>query len=299
MLNVIVTERARTTAFVTLAKVKLALGIQNNDSDERLNELIEDVSDAVTQYCGRKFARETVTEHLEGHGHVTLSLARTPIQSVAEVRHITAAVSASGYSVSDPEAGFLYREDTWDSTQPTRTWIETDPINQPGSQDWHVDYIGGYLMPNDDFTSSAIVASGVENSFNISGDTFPMLVSGERVIIAGFANDDNNGTFTVLSRTASKLIVDTDLVTEVPSGVIAVLTNIPGNGFLPRDLQRIIMSEIRDQYKSEQRDSTIKSESIGDWSASYGGPSSSEGSSSFSGLMSNTEKSLTRWIRVM
>lgn len=274
MLNVQIVERARSTQLVALSKVKAAMGFTTDNAarDARLSELIDDVSDAIVAFCGRTFAREDVTEHLESIGRAVLVLDRTPVSIVDEVRFKEEVLEASGYSITDPDAGFLYRDDTWDDTSRKQQWITSERAHEPGRQDWHVDYIGGYLLPNDDFVASGIcTASGSTFSLPAEGETdaFPILVSGERIRFAGFANDDNNGTFIVVARTRSSVEVEGTLVHEVASGSVSITTRLYGNRVLPRDVERYALMAVQSWYHAEQRDVTKTSERIGDWSASY------------------------------
>lgn len=307
-MKVTIVERPRSTNLVTLEKVKQSLGLTTTDIDVRLTDLIEDVSSAFVEYCGKHFARSIVTEFLEGYGDKTLSLARTPVVRVDEVRFDSSVLSSSGYDVSDPQAGFLYRlqGDVWNSTQPRRQWIEAEQVNMPGEQSWNVDYMGGYLMPSDDFTASGTVAVDAADSsftFGAVDDKWPLLTPGESVRFSGFANAANNGLFTVVTRTDTKITVIDTLITEAAAAVVTVRTNLPENEYtLPRDLVRVAIGEIRDRFMSEQRDGTITSEKIGDWSGTYGSSSKSGSSGNEEntfGFSQSTVRSLTRYVRVM
>jgi hypothetical protein len=275
MLNVTVSERARSTGFVTLSKVKATMGFATTTDaarDARLDELIADASDAIVAFCGRTFAREEVTEHLESAGRTVLSLDRTPVAVVSEVRFVDDIIVSDDYSLNDAAAGMLYKEDRWASTKPTEQWITSERANEPGNQDWHVDYIGGYLMPADDFTASGVcIASGTDFILPALGDddSFPILVSGERIKFAGFSNAANNGIFTVQARTRARVTVSTALTYEAPSGVIVITSRLNGNQVLPRDIERYALMTVQAWFKKERRDSDITSESIGDWSAAY------------------------------
>lgn len=300
MTNVTVIELPRSRNMATLERVKRAMNISDTESDERLSDLIADVSSAVVEHCGYEFARSLVTESLEGYGDTTLSLERTPIIRVDELRFCESVISPSGYDIVDAAAGLLYRRERFDSTQPIQQWLTASRVNMKGAQDWQVDYMGGFLMPEDDFSASGICSVLADDqSFNLtSADRWPLLVSGERISIDGFNEEENNGTFIVISRTDQKLIVSSSLVTESASGAVDVIVSLIGNTVLPRDLQRMVLAEIKDRFLSEERDSQLTSEKIGDWAATYAGRLQSESSSDDSGFSAKTAAALRRYQRV-
>jgi hypothetical protein len=58
------------------------------------------------------------------------------------------------------------------------------------------------------YNASTISAAASDNSLNDSGDSFPALSPGDKILIAGFTGEtDNNGTATVVSRTTSKIVI--------------------------------------------------------------------------------------------
>lgn len=274
---IVVVESARTTVFTTLAHVKseLSLTDTNESRDEVLSRMIEDASSAIVSYCDREFARATVTEKLEGYDRTLLMLNRTPLIDVSQVRYRgTAVTPASGYdsslgwSIHDPDAGFLFRPALFTSTQPRQTWIETEIVPMAGRQDWHVDYTGGYLMPGDNLVASGVMsAAAADNSFNLPEDDdlyFPIIVAGEVVRTAGFTEASNNGKHVVVSRSRTKLIVASALVDEPASGFHRLTCQT-----LPADLERRCLDTIKNWFLWVKRDMSITSESLGDWSASY------------------------------
>lgn len=305
-----VIEQPRSTRLVTLARMKRSLGFtdDNDERDTRLLDLIDDVSSAIVAYCGRTFARDYVVENMVSAGRTVLSLDRTPTLRVDQVSFGPVTdenlpLNPSGYSIIDREAGFLGRDgELWDPTLPVRTWITPQVVNMPGQPDWYIEYTGGYLMPEDSFAASGVVvAHGSDNSFEMTGsDKWPLLVSGEQIRFTGFATSGNNGTHTVVSRTEDRLYVTSTLTHEIASGVVNISVDILGNTTLPRDLQRLAMQEISAGYFSEQRDGDIKSEKIGDWSASYGGTSLGVMNElSGSGLTARVAQGLRRYMRIM
>ena len=130
-----------------------------------------------------------------------------------------------------------------------------------------VTYTAGYLLPDDDMSSQTISASAVDNSFNDSARGFPLLVAGDTIETSGFTNAGNNGVFTVVSRTASKVIVSATLTTEAAAASnksFIVRT-------LPRDLERAAIDTVKAWYLSRKRDTTILTKKIGDLQITYQG----------------------------
>jgi hypothetical protein len=277
---IVVLEKPRTTALTTLQHVKADLGLTNVNAarDEVLARMIDDVSSAIVTFCDRTFARDSVTEKLQGYGQTELMLNRTPLALVSEVRYRGLEVEeaadtddSAGWMISDKDAGFLYRGDGFDPTQPTRTFITTEYAPGPGARAWEVDYVGGYLMPGDNLTASGVMSISVGDDgsygFNLPDDEdlfFPLLVPGDVVRTAGFNNTSNNRRHTVVSRTRTRLVVSSILTVEPASGVATMQCQT-----LPGDLERRALDTVKQWYHSIARDATVTSESIDDWSASY------------------------------
>jgi hypothetical protein len=274
---IVVVEKARVTDFTTLAKVKneLALTDVNADRDDVLSRMIEDASAAIVTYCDRAFAREDVTEQLQGYDRTIMMLDRTPLVLVREVRYKGAVVSPAsgfdndaGWRMQDPSAGFLFRQDLFTSTQPRQTFIETEIMPMQGRQDWHVDYVGGYLMPGENLVASGVMsAAASDNSFNLPEDDdtyFPIIVAGETIRMSGFTESANNGKHVVVSRTPTKLVVESTLVDEPASGIHRLTCST-----LPADLERRCIETVKAWFLWVKRDTSITAERLGDWQASY------------------------------
>ena len=70
-------------------------------------------------------------------------------------------------------------------------------------------------------------ADTTDDSFNDSANGFPFLYAGAKIFVAGFANAANNGQHTVVSRTAGKIIVTTNLTTEAAGPSVTIVTRNP------------------------------------------------------------------------
>jgi hypothetical protein len=105
--SLVVTTAATSTDLTVLATVKEELGIapQDNSNDAVLQKAIRRASGIVTEYCGQKFAQETVTEtfwpeYSRGGCAVqmtSLLLTRRPIVSIASVTVDGSEKSSSEY----------------------------------------------------------------------------------------------------------------------------------------------------------------------------------------------------------
>lgn len=203
----IVNVPAESRVLTTLGSVLDAISSPDPSGHEALIEtLISRASAAVERICGRVFAREDVTETLEGSGHVELLLERTPVVSLTSVERDGGAVE--DVVVSDRGAGVLF----------VPTGFRRDAIALPrlieawpsGSAklSWEVRYIGGYYLPT--FTQAASGAPGA-----------------------------------------------TDVL-------------------LPEDLEGLVIDAVASLFVDavgERRQADVRSERLGDWSASYGGQS--------------------------
>lgn len=298
-MDLTIVEAPRTTALTTLARMRRELGLEADDTsqDERLTDLIEEVSADIISFCNQPLIRQTVTERLVGYGRPTLILHVTPVPvaGVTEVLFNDEVIEPEEYRITDPDAGFLYRSLLWDNTRPVKLMIEVDPVAMHGSADFELTYTGGYILPGDDITASGITAVASDSSFNYSDGTFPILVSGEYIRATGFTGG-NNGRFKVLSRTLTKLIVDGSLTDET-GGMLATIASRT----LPRDLESAAIHEIRYRYQTQRRDPSVSSERLGDWGASYSDPgqaSSRLRGVDAAGLHETTAMRLIRWQRL-
>lgn len=295
-MNIVVVEPPRTTGLTTLARVRRELGLSDTSQDERLTDLINEVSADVVAYVRQPLIRQTVIERQVGTGRTVQVLSLTPVPhgGVSAVRFD--GVSVSGWYVSDPDSGFLFYQNRWADTRQWNQWIERDPAVMPGNQDYEFEYTGGYILPGDDISPSGVTAANaIDSSFELVGTdtTFPILVSGEYVRVTGFALPSNNGRFKVVRRELQKLYVEATLVDEQPSGVVNFVSRN-----LPFDIEGAAVMEIKARYLSQRRDPSIKSESIGDWSTSYGNTLGTGNAGSTGGLNEATAGRLDKYMRL-
>lgn len=266
-MSISVTTAAATTDLTTLGAFKGMMGSVIPDGAETLiGELIQRASDAIVRVCHRPFAREAVTETLPGDGGISLMLTRTPVLSVSLVTLLGETVV--DYSIEDSGAGILYRQNGWTWTVGAG-WELTEVLRvYEMHPSYSVSYIGGYLMPSDDIVGGAnISVSGVDNSFNDSASGFPLLIPGDTIRTSGFTNSGNNGRFTVVSRTAAKIVVSGTLTTE--AGSAETIKNIAVRT-LPHDIEMACLETIKIWYLNRATDPSVLSKSVGDLKVTYG-----------------------------
>lgn len=130
----------------TLDTVKIELNISNNDSDQMLNQMIRQATDAIESYTGRTFTKEQYREDLGANGRPILILEKTPIISIDAISFDGSTISSTTFVVQDPDAGLLFRERRW-----TRTWIWDSYITRTPSghsrEKYQIDYTAGYVTP--------------------------------------------------------------------------------------------------------------------------------------------------------
>lgn len=241
------------TNLVSRRRVRRNLKIDYPDDDDLLDELIVEASSLIEDHVGYPLGRGVYQESVAGYGTPWLSLSRLPVALVTQTLSNTTLVDAATYSL-EGTAGMLYRARGWDSPA-VWSWGSTDP--EPFYQ---VEYTGGYLLDDDAvFRQTTLSASSIDNSYNDSAGGFPLLVPGDRLRVLGFAQAGNLGVKTVVSRTASKVIVAETLTTEAASLPVTLQVTT-----LPAAIARAAIDTTRSLYLQRQWDMsgprTIQSE---------------------------------------
>lgn len=228
------------TALTTVTRVKEELGITSTDDDSFIERLIDEASETIA-YKARPMYRAEWLETRAGSGRETLTVARYPLASLGTVLLDDSAITDA--EIGDAQAGILFRPWGFD--------YGADPT------EWSFTYTAGYFLPGDDIDGSISVVSG-DDSYNSAGSIFPALLRAGDVLYAdGFSNSANNGFKTVTSATTSKIIVNASLTTETAGSRTLALRNLPGN------IERIAHDMVAMVYQSRDRDSTLKSLTIG------------------------------------
>lgn len=299
---VTLTTRALTTDLTTVANVQERLKLGAGVEEPLLGRLIRGATAAILQHCNREFARVQVTETVKGYGGTALMLTRTPILTLGTVLNDGSPVT--DFALDDPKAGLIYRQLGADWTRQfgvaelggwdTGQGLTTYPV--PGSEAalYSVAYWAGYLLPGDDVLSTGLSAAVTTNTYALASGTMPLVIAGDVITVDGFTTAANNGLKTVVSRTASTIVVSETLATDAaePNQArgIAVRT-------LPADVEEAAIQTVVAWYTARGRDPQVQSRTIGDLSVTYRDPAEIEGESS--GALPYTAVSgLIRYVRV-
>lgn len=297
-------QQPRTTDLTLLATVKTELGLTDTSDDIFIGGgpgnpgLIKQATGAVLKYIDRRLARMEIYEGVTTYDRSVIVTNEMPLVSVVAITQTSQDVDATPtiydadlYFVSDAEAGFIYNQNGWTTTEifGFGAWfsssIEKQPVQaNPGI--FFADYISGYLLPGDDVIPAtgsgapyAFMAS--DNSINSSGGVqFPILVPGDVIMISGATSPANSGQFLVVSATPTKVILGGLVSGVLTAGSNVVTEAAPANGFgfavrnLPNEIERACIETLKGWYFGRDRDWTTKLERIGGtragaWQAEY------------------------------
>ena len=273
----------------TLGAVKTSLEITVTTDDAFLTTLIERVSEEIVTFTNRDFARAFITEKLESDTKTRLLLDYTPLALIDKVFFKDVEVTdLTNISILDADAGIIVNRDFWQNTF-LGIGIEASKRPMDGLPDHQIDYTAGFLMPDDDISQSVTIgADSTDSSFNITSIEFPLLVVGDPVKVSGFVTAANNGTFTVVSRTATKVVVSATLVTEAAGPAIDFNSRT-----FPKEIEQAAIEVVTSLFRDRLRNKNIKSEKLGDHSVSFFGGNVSIKTASLAST------SLGRWTRTL
>lgn len=298
MIQVDVVTQPKTVDLTTVQAFKdeLRLTSVNSARDAWLADRITEASRTIEDELDRPLTRQRVRQRFPGSDRQLVSIDVTPIVAVERVRSRglgdeDLTITAFGEEVvriDNREAGLLWHRDGWTSEQLQSVWLTEDAW--PGSADrsWEATYVGGWLTRADDLMASGVTASG--SDFVVPDPTsLPLLASGDPVTLSGWLLNRGRATIVGVDFTTGRITVDKALTPET-GGASAKL--VVKN--LPATLERACLDTVRAWYYSQTRDTTKSSESLGDWSASWGGPESLSGA-----LPSSVMLALNRYRRWM
>jgi Phage gp6-like head-tail connector protein len=129
-----VTVPPSTTKLIALADLKALLGITDGANDALLGNIIQRGSDAIARFCNRVFAQRTIIETLPGPGGQLLKLKFSPIVTLTSITLDGETVDSSTYTLTEPEAGIVFREAGWAYTGHKYSYTAT--------------YVHGYNLPD-------------------------------------------------------------------------------------------------------------------------------------------------------
>jgi len=142
-------------ALTNLTKVKQHLGIEHNDDDALLQNLIDAVSAWIETWCGRKFKSQVITgEKHSGDGGEYLWLKNYPVTELTKVEvDGTDVTSDIEY---DPDTGELYYSAGFTE----------------GYRNVSVDYTAGYAnIPTDLEYACVLIVASIYNKKGLEGRT--------------------------------------------------------------------------------------------------------------------------------
>jgi len=143
---VTVTLAAASTRLTTLPRLKRELNLTSVGDDKILWDLIQQMSDLIVRKTQRTFALERVTEKLPAKGGLKIVLERVPIVTIHDVKFNGSTVSSTSYSIDNADAGILFRDIGWTTTQLFTHDITRIPLSE-GRRHWEFDYTAGYITP--------------------------------------------------------------------------------------------------------------------------------------------------------
>lgn len=144
---VTVKTAAEHRSLTTVAAVKDVLGVSSSKFDSVIDRFIKSASQAVEDYSGHTFARQTYVETVAGADHPILSLTHVPIIGTPTVT--TDGDPIVDFVVQDPDAGFLYREVGWARSAWIGWGVEDYRIPTTEELNFSVEYEAGYYLPED------------------------------------------------------------------------------------------------------------------------------------------------------
>jgi len=259
------TEEAEAgSGLITLARAKRAFAVAPTEYDTTLQELIYAVSAAIQAHCHRSFASATHDELYDGPGDFTMLLNQYPIIDVIRVSSLPSAVMTvqnaddgtnSRASVRVTSTGVtLLRAASGVETENTVTFAEA--VTLTALVDAIVALGSGW---------SAEVSADYANS--ASADLLPM---GARSCLGGWVGIDAMTTeLTVDGQDAFIGIV------SVTEGFSAGRQNVrvkytAGYATVPEDVQLACALAVADNFHRLERDGSLTSERLGDYSWSAG-----------------------------
>ena len=133
----VVSAAATATSLTTLERARAMLDFAP-EQDATVSALIEQASRAITDYCRRPFALETVREVFPINGaRLGVLLARGPVSTITEARQDEEILPSAGYW-HDQATGMLYS-------------LGEDGYRRAWTGSWlTVTYAAGYVLPSDE-----------------------------------------------------------------------------------------------------------------------------------------------------
>jgi hypothetical protein len=270
-----ITTIAPTTALTTVDRVRASGLVFSTSDDAEVARIINGVSAAIVNYCGRPFAREAISETCPGYGDIHLALTRTPIATVSAVTGDDYPIT--DYSIADADRGLLFRRGGWGWTVNMYVGLGArsgsafsdpylfrggTPLPRQEEALFAADYVAGYILPPQFLTNvSTLSVDASDSSFNDSAGRFPALLrSGDVIEAIGFENFENNGRFLVdssIAPTTSRIVVDATVVTEAAAAGRSIFFHPPAQCHPFDEIERAAFEATKSWYSGRGRDASI------------------------------------------
>lgn len=176
----VVVTPATATRLTTATDTRAALGLAAADpSDAVLNEMIDQASQAIVDYCRRPFGRETVRETLRGRDITEdgILLSRGPVVSISSVTTDGTLLASSLYEVDTDRNSIFYVSDGY-----RYAWRANLGV---------FEYVAGYKLPGElgrDLPKSVERAAQLEIGAYLSTRSRDPLIKSEDVAGVGSAS---------------------------------------------------------------------------------------------------------------
>lgn len=162
------TTTSTSERLTTVPRLKFQLGITDSASDDLLDDIVLQATDAVATYVGYWPLRQRYTETVAGYGSLRLLLSATPIRAISSIRIDGQLVEPSSYMVEKPLAGIVHRDKGWPWTAGVETDLESHVAPNSELKRFTVDYEAGWIMTT---STGPLDAAGFID--NTGGRTLP------------------------------------------------------------------------------------------------------------------------------
>lgn len=144
------------TKLVSLDRVLRELDVEIDSSDSDLEQyyedLIEDVSAEIADYCNRRFEKVQVRELKYGQDRHEFLLSYYPIDEVESVKYVGNLggfdVVEDDYMITEDKAGLIVRGVPWYDTRFYHQYASSFP-KEKGYYFWEIVYTAGYDLPDE------------------------------------------------------------------------------------------------------------------------------------------------------
>ena len=266
-----------------------ALEVTSKEEIKEIERLVVAMSEQIEDETDRVFAREQVTERLgldlvdagdlggQGGAAYRFMLSRLPVLMVQEIRFDGTAIDLTDMRLEDPEAGFLFSASGFSATNISIQQLERvrtgylEPL-------WEVDYSAGFVLPSFADIEEEFASGDIDLTTNEFTITDHDLADGDTV---RFTSDDTlpGGLSKHVDYILRDTTDDTLKVAAIPNGEVVDVTSggvgthtVTRQVTMPNSLQNDLVRMVVSQFRSRQRDPTIKSERLGDHALTYAAP---------------------------